>query len=61
MSVVIDYARAEGLSVIEGQVLRDNTAMLQMCEELGFEIRDDPDEPGIRLVRLALGGRGGAG
>lgn len=61
MSVVLDYARSEGLSVIEGQVLRENTAMLQMCEELGFEIRDDPDDPGIRLVRLALGGRGGAG
>jgi acetyltransferase len=54
MSLVLDYARAEGLRTIEGQVLRENTAMLAMCEELGFEVRDDPDEPGIRHVRLAI-------
>ena len=59
MSLVLDYAQAEGLAAIEGQVLRENTAMLKMCEELGFEIADDPGEPGIRRVRIALGKRGG--
>ena len=42
MQMIIDYAHAEGLQTIEGQVLRDNTAMLTMCRELGFEIAPDP-------------------
>jgi acetyltransferase len=40
--------------VIEGQVLRENTTMLKMCRELGFEIAGDPEEPDIHVVRLRL-------
>jgi acetyltransferase len=54
MRTIIDYARAEGLHVIEGQVLRENTTMLKMCRELGFEIAGDPEEPDIHVVRLRL-------
>ena len=54
MKVIIAYARGKGLRCIEGQVLHDNTAMLDMCKELGFEISNDPDEPYICGVRLSL-------
>jgi acetyltransferase len=37
MQMIVDYARAEGIGVIEGQVLRENTTMLNMPRELGFE------------------------
>ena len=39
---MLDYARAEGLKRVEGQVLRENTAMLRMCEELGFSVTEYP-------------------
>ena len=38
MQTMIEYASADGLRVIEGQVLRDNTTMLRMCTELGFKV-----------------------
>ncbi len=54
MQLIVEYARAEGLSRIEGQVLRENTTMLQMCEELGFAITPDPDSPGMCIVTLPI-------
>jgi acetyltransferase len=54
MQTIIDYARAEGISTIDGQVLRENTTMLKMCRELGFEIASDPDEADVQVVRLRL-------
>ena len=54
MSLMLDYARAEGLRHVEGQVLRENTAMLKMCGELGFTITADPDDPNIRIASIAL-------
>ena len=47
MKLIIDYAAAEGLKCVDGQVLRENTAMLQMCRELGFEVKTDHSEPDI--------------
>jgi acetyltransferase len=55
MQMIIEYARAEGLRTIEGQVLNENTAMLAMCRELGFDIARDPDDPDICVVKLAIG------
>jgi acetyltransferase len=54
MELMIRYARSEGLQRIEGQVLRDNTMMLEMCRELGFRIADDQDDGTIKIVSLAL-------
>jgi acetyltransferase len=54
MQLIIDYARTEGIRTIESQVLRENTAMLAMCRELGFEIAPDPDDAEICIVTLAL-------
>jgi acetyltransferase len=54
MQLIIEYARAEGLKLIEGQVLAENTAMLAMCKELGFGIAPDPRDPDTCVVTLAL-------
>jgi len=54
MQTMIQYALAEGLQIIEGQVLNENTTMLQMCTELGFVITSDPNESNISVARLAL-------
>jgi acetyltransferase len=54
MKLMIRYARSEGLRQIEGQVLRDNVAMIQMCRELGFQIADDAHDGSIKAVSLQL-------
>lgn len=54
MQTMIDYASAEGLQVIEGQVLQDNTTMLTMCRELGFEIAPDPQDAGLYVAKLRV-------
>ena len=54
MKLLIEYARSEGFRSIHGQVLRENTAMLSMCEGLGFHAKIDPDEPNIAQVKLPL-------
>ncbi len=54
MEHIIDYARAEGLKRIEGQILRENTVMIRMCKELGFVVEDDPADPNLCVARLRL-------
>ena len=40
MRRVIDYAKEKGLRRVYGDVLVENTTMLQMCAELGFYAKD---------------------
>jgi RimJ/RimL family protein N-acetyltransferase len=40
MRHVIDYAKEKGLRRVYGDVLAENTTMLQMCAELGFHAQD---------------------
>ena len=54
MQLIIDYAKSEGLKTISGDVLRENSTMLEMCRQLGFEVKPDPTEPDICDVRLKL-------
>ncbi|WP_291845841.1 bifunctional acetate--CoA ligase family protein/GNAT family N-acetyltransferase [Bradyrhizobium sp.] len=54
MQLIIEYARSEGLKVISGDVLADNTTMLEMCRSLGFDVAPDPADHDIYNVRLAL-------
>jgi acetyltransferase len=54
MQMIIDYARAEGVQAIEGQVLRENTTMLAMCKELGFDIIADPNDVVICIAKLTI-------
>jgi len=54
MELMIQYARTEGLRFVRGQVLRENTMMLQMCQQFGFQITSDPEESSILVVTLPL-------
>jgi ribosomal protein S18 acetylase RimI-like enzyme len=54
MQMTIAYARAKGLRSIEGQVLRENTTMLDMCRRFGFEIGRVPGAPYVAAVTLKL-------
>jgi RimJ/RimL family protein N-acetyltransferase len=57
MRRVIDYAREKGLRRVYGDVLAENTTMLQMCAELGFHVVEDVGSD-IRRVALDLEPRG---
>lgn len=54
MGIMIEYARWQGLTQIEGQVLRENTTMLAMCRQLGFSVTPDPDDLTVAIVRLQV-------
>jgi len=54
MQLIIEYAKSEGLKAISGDVLQENTVMLEMCRHLGFEVKADPVEHGICDVKLKL-------
>ncbi|WP_269583692.1 bifunctional acetate--CoA ligase family protein/GNAT family N-acetyltransferase [Roseibium sp. Sym1] len=54
MKLIIRYARADGIEVIKGEVLKENTSMISMCHALGFTVGTSPDDPGIALVTLPV-------
>ncbi len=54
MQIMIEYARWQGLNLVEGQVLRENTTMLAMCQSLGFKVKADPDDATIMNVTLPV-------
>lgn len=56
MHHLIAYAKSEGLQEIRGDVLQENTHMLHMCRDLGFKVRNDPEEATLCRVILPLGG-----
>lgn len=54
MQKLIDIARNRGLEVMEGQVLANNYRMLELMMSLNFQIGNDPNDPGIKLVVTRL-------
>ncbi len=54
MQLLIDYARAEGLKSLFGEVLQENVTMLAMCRDLGFKIGPDLREAGLAIVSFDL-------
>ena len=54
MQLLIEYARAEGLKSLYGEVLNENTTMLEMCRDLGFKIASDHEEPRLSMVSFEL-------
>lgn len=54
MKLIVGYAQAKGLCAITGEVLRANTAMIDMCRELGFESHSETDASYIADMRLNL-------
>ncbi|RAP57367.1 GNAT family N-acetyltransferase [Oleiagrimonas sp. MCCC 1A03011] len=53
---LIEECKRRGLEEIWGYVLVDNRPMLDLCRELGFRHRLSVDDPGMRLLSLALDG-----
>ncbi len=54
MQLIIEYAKSENLKRVEGQILQENTVMLKMCRELGFEVMTDGEDRGLCDVTLTL-------
>jgi acetyltransferase len=54
MQLIIEYARSEGLKQMSGDVLRENVVMLEMCRNLGFEVKSDATERDLCNVTLKL-------
>jgi acetyltransferase len=54
MQLIIEYAKSEGLKRISGQVLQENSAMLNMCRELGFAVKSDAADHTLCDVTLEL-------
>lgn len=54
MQMILEYARAEGVRQVRGEVLSQNTTMLAMCQQLGFTVSTDPENADIFLVSLDL-------
>ena len=54
MKDLMEIARDRNLETMEGQVLRDNSKMLELVSSLGFEIRNDPVDHKIKQVEARL-------
>jgi acetyltransferase len=54
MKMIIEYGKSEGLKRIIGQILQENSVMLKMCRELGFEVKTNPEDRGLCDVTLVL-------
>jgi acetyltransferase len=52
MKLIIRYAQVDGVKTVKGEVLKENTSMLSMCEGLGFAVKTSPDDPGVADVTL---------
>ncbi len=54
MTHLIGAARALGMKRLVGNVLAENTRMLELARSLGFESSHDPAEPGVVRVEKSL-------
>lgn len=54
MELILDWAKADGLTHVHSQVLAENGPMLALCRSLGFAIALDPEDTSIRRVSLDL-------
>ena len=54
MTDLMDVARHRDLAEMEGQVLANNTKMLDLVQTLGFKVSNDPDDPSIKQVVARL-------
>ena len=55
MQRLIELSARLGVRCIRGQVLRDNSSMLDMCRQLGFKVQPDPEDAAVALVELPVG------
>lgn len=57
MERIVDYARSRGIREVWGDVLRENSRMLSICDGLGFTRTAIDGEPNIIKVQLFLDDR----
>jgi acetyltransferase len=51
MTIILSYARTQGIRRIFGDVMRENVAMLKMAHELGFQTESsDPKQDTITVT-----------
>lgn len=55
MKRIVSLAADAGLARLSGEVLRENSTMLAMCRELGFQTQAQPDDPAMVHVVLPVG------
>lgn len=54
MQKLMEIARDRGLERMDGQVLSNNTRMLNLMKSLNFRIDRDPEDPAIKRVEASL-------
>ncbi len=54
MQNLMEIARDRDLERMEGQVLANNFKMLELMKSLNFQIRNDPDDTGVKQVEALL-------
>ncbi len=54
MKLMIEWAKADGLEAVKGEILRENRTMISMCEALGFSVKSSPDDESIAVVTLPV-------
>jgi acetyltransferase len=54
MQLIIEYAKSEGLKRLTGEVLQENSIMLTMCRELGFDVKSNKADLAVCDVTLQL-------
>ncbi|MCK6454701.1 MAG: bifunctional acetate--CoA ligase family protein/GNAT family N-acetyltransferase [Alphaproteobacteria bacterium] len=52
MEHILSYARARGIGEVHGDVLAENTNMLELCRQLGFSIQASPDDGAVMQVSV---------
>jgi len=54
MGVLMDVARAKGMRVMDGEVMKRNTRMLKLAEALGFKVEAHPEDDSVRYISRKL-------
>ncbi len=54
MQRIIEIARGRGIGVLEGSVLRENEAMIDLCTHLGFTLTPSAEDPALMRAHLDL-------
>jgi acetyltransferase len=57
LRMLIETARARGISRLQGEVLHENTTALALMARMGFSMRRDPESPDLCLIELDLAAR----
>jgi acetyltransferase len=54
MQNLMEIARDRDLETMQGQVLTDNSKMLELVTSLNFRVKNDPDDTAVKLVEARL-------